>query len=64
MPAAGKEPFLGDFVDKMMQGQFASGPPLSAEPAAAGSDMAAPDRGGSRWAGVAGSGLIVTMGGE
>ena len=43
MPAAGNKVFQGDFVEKMMKGEFATGPPPSAEPAAATSHMAAPE---------------------
>ena len=36
VPAAGNKVFQGDFVEKMMKGEFATGPPPSAEPAAPG----------------------------
>ena len=42
VPAAGNKVFQGDFVEKMMKGEFATGPAPSAEPAAATSHMAAP----------------------
>ena len=40
VPAAGNKVFQGDFVEKMMKGEFATGPPPSAEPAATTSHIA------------------------
>ena len=48
VPAAGNKVFQGDFVEKMMKGEFATGPPPSAEPAATTSHMAAPGLGVER----------------
>ena len=45
---AGNKVFQGDFAEKMMKGEFATGPPPSAEPAAATSHMAAPGLGVER----------------